>query len=792
MNEPTPCPSLETLRGYSAGTLSDQERGEVSAHIRGCVRCKKFVWREQSTIVDPLASRGEAEVTEATAAEATRSVAPTPFDPPAPLEDAEQDLADLFPEPQAGALGWIGEYEVRSELGRGGMGIVLKGFDAVLHRVVAIKVLSPKLATSPRARRRFLREARAAAAINHPNVVTIHAVGEHRQIPYLVMEYISGQSLRQRIRAGHPLPIIDVIRIASQVAEGLAAAHAQGVIHRDIKPANVMLEDTVERVKITDFGLAMVALDLAELTSADQVVGTPAFMSPEQVLGDQVDGRGDLFSLGCVIYAMIAGRSPFSGSHTLDVIRKVCDETPLPLHEVDPGVPRELSEIVTKLLAKEPSDRYQAAAEVADELRRLLAVLNQTAAGASDDTLPLSRAGPPVWRRRGAGRQRSWQTRVAVAVGLVGILLAVASQFWPGARDLPLVELEPEPPPRILTVAQHEPAEFRGIQEALAAASPGATIRVLDNATYAETLVLADPVGLRGLAIESPHHATIAPPETAVAGLVVNATPSVRISGFKITCARDQHGVLVYGAAEGTLLEDLRIVQAGGSPRAAIYLTAGSHGSSEHPIRLSRLSVECGALGIVLLGDAQGRPCSWVEIEDCLIRGSSVLVVLDTAVQDFKFTGNRLSGGVVGLSLNLTQAARSGNLAIRNNTFHAMRSWISFMFSSASQGSITIERNLAVHCERVDGGVLDAHAAGLRWFRENLWAPRTNADGDSPFARGVAEVRWVSTDPASPDYLRPASLPPVDGQPSDGSEPAYYGALSPAEASVPKNLSSSL
>ncbi len=186
------------------------------------------------------------------------------------------------------------------------------------------------------------------------------------------MECLVGRSLKQRIESGPKLEPRELLRIGMQIAEGLAAAHLQGVIHRDIKPANIMLLDRGEGVKITDFGLALVELDLAEMTSTGQVVGTPAYMSPEQIRGEVLDPRSDLFSLGCVLFAMVAGRSPFHGRHILEIGRKITDEEPPPVHLLDPGVPRPISDIVARLLRKAPDDRPATAAEVAGELRRLL------------------------------------------------------------------------------------------------------------------------------------------------------------------------------------------------------------------------------------------------------------------------------------------------------------------------------------------------------------------------------------------------------------------------------------
>ena len=209
----------------------------------------------------------------------------------------------LKPTTREGWLGRLGHYEVEAVLGSGAFGIVAKAFDAKLHRVVAIKLMSPELATNSPARKRFLREARTAAAIPHENIVAIHAV-EEEPIPYLVMEYIAGQTLQQRMDDNGPLDVADVLRIGQQVAAGLAAAHSANLIHRDIKPSNILLTDgAVEKAKISDFGLAR-AVDDASMTSSGLIAGTPLYMAPEQARGETLDHRADLFSLGSVLYQM--------------------------------------------------------------------------------------------------------------------------------------------------------------------------------------------------------------------------------------------------------------------------------------------------------------------------------------------------------------------------------------------------------------------------------------------------------------------------------------------------------
>jgi len=271
-------------------------------------------------------------------------------------------------------LGVLAHYEILEILGRGGMGLVLRGVDVKLNRPVAIKVLAPQLAANAVARQRFQREAQAAAAVSHPHVVNIHAVDEWNGLPYLVMEYVSGLSLQQRIDGTGALPLAPLLRIGTQIAAGLAAAHAQGLVHRDIKPANILLENGIERVKITDFGLAR-AIDDVTMTQAGAVYGTPLYMSPEQARGERVDQRSDLFSLGSVLYAMSTGRPPFRGATSLAVLNRVCEDSPRPLREVNPAVPEEVANVVHKLLAKDPADRFQTANEVAELLSQQLANL---------------------------------------------------------------------------------------------------------------------------------------------------------------------------------------------------------------------------------------------------------------------------------------------------------------------------------------------------------------------------------------------------------------------------------
>ncbi|HEY1066621.1 MAG TPA: serine/threonine-protein kinase, partial [Pirellulales bacterium] len=350
----------------------------------------------------------------------------------------------LQPSSRPDSLGRLDQYEILNVIGEGGFGSVVKAFDERLHRVAAVKILSPHLAASGTARQRFLREARSAAAVRDQHVVTVYAVsGDADPLPYLVMELIVGKTLQRKIENEGALRAVDVLRIGSQIAKGLAAAHATGLIHRDVKPANVLLENGVERVKLTDFGLARAADD-SSLSQAGLVAGTPLYMSPEQARGDALDQRSDLFSLGSVLYTMATGGAPFRAATTQAVLRRVCEDRPTPPREIEPGLPPWLVEIIEKLHAKAPANRYQTAAEVADLLEQRLADLQLR--GGVDLPAPRFPTSRGLVARGGVG--------LALLV-LVALLSAYAPHWFSAAdaggasRGEPTSQVTPidEPPP---------------------------------------------------------------------------------------------------------------------------------------------------------------------------------------------------------------------------------------------------------------------------------------------------------------------------------------------------------
>jgi serine/threonine protein kinase len=351
-----------------------------------------------------------------------------------------------------GSLGRLGHYEVLEVVGKGGMGVVLRAFDDKLHRVVAIKALAAQLTTSGSARQRFVREAQAAAAVTHDNVIDIHAVEDTGPVPYLVMQFIDGRTLQEKLDRSGPLSVKEILRIGLQIAAGLAAAHAQGLIHRDVKPANILLENGVERVKITDFGLAR-ALDEASITQSGIIAGTPTYMSPEQANGEHVDHRSDLFSLGSVLYTLCAGHAPFRADTTMAVLKRVSEDTPRPIREVNPEVPDWLAAIIAKLHAKSPAERFASAAEVAQLLSRHLAQLQQVGIRPSEPSTFL--AEPRTQRSGGSG----WSGKAASSARILAacaVLIAVGGGalywiFWrPDEAKMPngANGTPQEPPPR--------------------------------------------------------------------------------------------------------------------------------------------------------------------------------------------------------------------------------------------------------------------------------------------------------------------------------------------------------
>jgi WD40 repeat protein len=426
------CADAQVLRLFLLGQATDPSAEQLEQHLEQCDRCMETLHglHSEDTLISAL-RQGPGEqaagpvdeqveklidrmcTLRPAAAVGEGATLGGPPDAPAagPAADGGEEVYDLLAPPQGpGEVGRLGPYRILKVLGAGGMGVVFQAEDPALERLVALKAMMPALAASATAKKRFLREAKSAAAIKHDHIVSIYQVGEDRGVPFLAMEFLTGEALGERLTREEKLPPAEVLRIGREVASGLAAAHEAGLIHRDIKPGNLWLEGQRGRVKILDFGLARTGRDDAQLTQSGAIVGTPAFMAPEQAEGQAVDARCDLFSLGCVLYRMSTGQLPFQGTDTMRTLLALAVKAPSPPREINPEVPAALSDLVMRLLAKDPAARPQTAAEVVAALEALeRGGVPQAGGGA---------APRPARRRKGL--------LAAAALALLGGLIALA------------------------------------------------------------------------------------------------------------------------------------------------------------------------------------------------------------------------------------------------------------------------------------------------------------------------------------------------------------------------------
>lgn len=397
--------------------LSHDDEIAWREHVESCNQCLAIVERAaSSTGLDELPGR----------------VAADGFD--AALSTADFVVEFLEPATSVEFLGSLANYDIVEIIGRGGMGVVLKAFDRELKRYVAIKTLAPHLASQPLARKRFAREAQAAAAVVDLHVIAIHHVHATGRIPFIVMPLLGGESVADRLNRDGALELSEVLRIGMQVASGLAAAHQQGLVHRDVKPSNILLEKGVERAVLTDFGLAR-AVDDVSLTRVNAITGTPEYMSPESARGEAVDSRSDLFSLGCVLYTMASGVSPFRADSTMAALHNVTERDPQNLTSICPQLPPWFAAIVEKLLAKDPSQRIQSAREVASLLEQGLGSLQQPAEISPPIIKSLMRSPKSLW---------SWfkkyghasKVTTAVAMLTVGLVACFGVTLMQPAPDI--------------------------------------------------------------------------------------------------------------------------------------------------------------------------------------------------------------------------------------------------------------------------------------------------------------------------------------------------------------------
>jgi serine/threonine protein kinase len=508
------CPDQSTLQALLLGQLRDPESERWETHLEHCSTC--VLTARTLTVCDPLTREAR-----------WASAGPPPFvispdELPVVrglLERARSLYGSIGPERGAtlrpeglpfleaprceGEIGRIGAYRVVRLLGAGAMGLVFLAEDERLRRSVALKVLHPRLAEKPEARTRFLREARAMAVISHENIVSVHHVEETATTPFLVMPLLSGLPLSTWLKRHPRPPLATVLRWGRQIASGLAAAHEHGLIHRDVKPSNLWVETPGERIKVLDFGLAYFDREDVHLTASGVIVGTPAYMAPEQARGSTPDPRADLFSLGCVLYELCTGVTPFRGETVMAILLALANDEPAPVRSLNPALPIGVEVLVRRLLAKQPAQRPASAREVADTLGRL-------------------EAAPPVPLR--SHRRRWLAAAVAAAFCLVG------GVWWsrrPANVPPATTEVRPEreakntptpPPPAPVEPQPRSPSRLIGHTDTvtalafpaggktLASASADGTVRLWTLASGAEKTVVKHPAPCTAMALAPDGH----------------------------------------------------------------------------------------------------------------------------------------------------------------------------------------------------------------------------------------------------------------------------------------------
>ncbi|GIW97288.1 MAG: hypothetical protein KatS3mg111_0621 [Pirellulaceae bacterium] len=496
------CPPASWLDGLMMGDLGAGLQQRLEAHLSACAVCQQRLLDVGGSDSIEALARQCLRADEEAGFDAADRVAigqlidrlgriaedgPAAGQLPQSAADLATRLAELQPffDPPAssGSLGRIDRFEILEVLGAGATGVVFRARQTSLDRFVVLKVLRPSLGTQ--ARERFLHEARAAAAIEHDNVVTILEVGQWRELAFFTMPWLPGETLQVRVERQRVLDPQEVVEVSRQIAAGLSVAHRHGLVHRDVKPANIWIEESTGRVRLLDFGLARIADDDQHFTQTGMVAGTPGYMSPQQAAGESIDQRSDLFSLGCVMYRMATGRMAFVAPNVLATLQLVRTHHPIPADEVNPEVPAGLSLLIQCLLAKDPNQRPQSAEQVIAALdsppRDWPFALPGARQVDRNDGSPRAHASKSSWGRIGRG------------IGLCLVCLALGGAGWWFApqvirivTDQGVVEIETEDPDIQIEVLQQ-----------------GRRVRVIDTRTTQQFEICSGEYVLRGIAPES-------------------------------------------------------------------------------------------------------------------------------------------------------------------------------------------------------------------------------------------------------------------------------------------------
>ncbi len=726
--------------------------------------------------------------------------------------------------------GQLGRYQILGKLGQGGMAEVYLAHDAGLDRRVALKLLPRESVHDPDAVARFRREARALAKLSHPGIVQAFDSDSGDGRHFLVMEYVEGHSLSALLKEFGRLPPALAADYARQVALALQHAHDKGLVHRDLKPANLLVTPQGQ-VKLLDLGLARFLQDQigdSQLTREGAGMGTPDYCAPEQYRDARsADPRADIYSLGCTLYQMLAGRVPFPGSSLSEKFRAHADQEAQAVEESCPEVPVGLALVVRRMMAKRPQDRFRTAGEVAVALAPFVAGSSlsgsalKTVASWDGAQLTLSdfRASP--------GRRRRWE-RAGIAAAFVALLALLAWSLSRPVPDAPAVPArtdeaaqakagpaskeapekhEPAEPddPNVLTVSRDGKARFRSIREALEHVDrPGMTVRVLDAGEYEEELLIDQKDRHAHLRLEAPHGATVVRPPGSLSALTVRHVPGVTVRGLRLrirTAAgpKESAAVHIYGRSPGTRLEDLEVVPEGPPTAYGVILQCVDLPPGAEPVVVQGCRLRPGTrIGILVTsGEYQraGDPCRRVILRNNQIEQPHGGVVLSGALERVHVVGNRIWGSD-GPGIQFEKAkASTRSVLIANNTLFNCRFGLRFWDEALKGQDIQARNNLIlasrerdVHCE----GNGEAIRRSEHWKVASNWRDGpVPSEGTSAYKSWIPpepgdvlkeEIEVVSRKPGDAGFLHPPSGSPLGTEgagKADPSLPSYVGAVPP-------------
>jgi hypothetical protein len=756
----------------------------------------------------------------------------------------DKAIMSTDPTPQLTALEQMGRYQLLQKLGEGGMGAVYLARDTKLDRRVALKVLPPHRINDAGAVARFQREAKALAKLSHPGIIQAYdadiAGGQH----FLVMEYVEGLSLARLLEnEGRIAPTLAADYL-HQTALALQHAHEKGLIHRDLKPSNLLLTEQ-GRVKILDLGIARFLQDQVGdggLTAEGALMGTPNYTSPEQFRNARsADVRSDIYSLGCTLYQLLGGQVPFPSSSLTEKCLAHEQEEPAPLEALCPEAPAGLLLVVRRMMAKRPAERFQTAQQVADALAPYVAgsseVFGRLKHVASWDREQLTMAETRVFPKR----KRWGLLALVLAVLLVNSWLVWMAFFRDGgpSADSPQLasasggkppeqpgrqqpagdaqkgkEKRPREPvdPDLLTVSKDGRGKYDAIGKALAAVKPGQTIRVLDSATYTESLILDRPTAHAGVTLEAPQRATLRISSEAKLGITLGNVPRVTVRGFRI---QGDSGVaaalLVHGPSPGVLLEDLEILPPPGGIFRGMTLEGVNLSAKDPPLVVQHCRFHPGAtVGIRISGFANYQTpllCKGIVIRDNDLEGCRWGIWAGGSLQRLHLVGNRIwDAGKNGIHLE-NLLAGTQDVLIANNTFlhcdFALQLW-----DDAVKGkNIQVRNNLVLGARQADlvfsdsggspgeeRGPGDVQQVLKAWRVDHNWRELKLPQEDDAFFKywipaerdqRKDRIDVLSRTPTRADFLRPkkdSTLANRGAGQTDPSLPSYVGAVPPEGA----------